>query len=295
MTGLERLRKLANDLCYDAADVSLFDMLEQGNETFWGVSYKRDSTLRETLFAIAKQIEREHSQACEDHERQQEIIRDLQRERDDALREAKLVREQGGAEELDRSLMSKDDADWVGQYGGINGVRDALSNDSAIVLTVINKLWPDGAPDGIAGNDDIAAELDRRLMPPGMEWPRFEDDAPVKFGDVALIDGYADMVEAIQLWIHGRPVIYGDGGSQQLESGERVKRPKPAPLAHTKPEPSDSWEQLEDDATMPPEAYCVGNGLYNQLNELDDFSAVELFARDLVRRAKALAERERGE
>ena len=74
-----------------------------------------------------------------------------------------------------------------------------------------------------------------RLMPEGMEWlveawPRFEDDAPVKFGDMALIDGEADMVEAVQLWIHGKPVIYGDGGSQQLERGECVKRPAPKVL-----------------------------------------------------------------
>lgn len=69
-----------------------------------------------------------------------------------------------------------------------------------------------------------------RLIPEGMEWlvdawPRFEDDAPLKLGDTALIDGEADMVEAVQLWIHGKPVIYGDGGSQQLDKGERVKRP----------------------------------------------------------------------
>ena len=74
-----------------------------------------------------------------------------------------------------------------------------------------------------------------RLMPEGMEWlveawPRYEDDAPLKLGDIALIDGEADMVEAVQLWIHGKPVIYGDGGSQQLERGERVKRPAPKVL-----------------------------------------------------------------
>ena len=79
------------------------------------------------------------------------------------------------------------------------------------------------------------AQMRPRLMPEGMEWlikawPRFEDDAPVKFGDMALIDGEADMVEAVQLWIHGRPVIHGDGGSQQLERGERVKRPAPKVL-----------------------------------------------------------------
>ena len=78
--------------------------------------------------------------------------------------------------------------------------------------------------------ENLRLLLNARAMPEGMEWlveawPRFEDDVPLKFGDMALIDGEADMIEAVQLWIHGRPVIYGDGGSQQLERGERVKRP----------------------------------------------------------------------
>ena len=81
----------------------------------------------------------------------------------------------------------------------------------------------------------LTDEMEKRLMPEGMEWlveawPRFEDDVPLKFGDIALIDGEADMVEAVQLWIHGRPVIYGDNGSQQLERGERVQRPTPKVL-----------------------------------------------------------------
>lgn len=81
----------------------------------------------------------------------------------------------------------------------------------------------------------LTDEMEKRLMPEGMEWmveawPRFEDDAPVRFGDMALIDGAADMVEAVQLWVHGKPVIYGDGGSQQLEKGERIKRPAPKVL-----------------------------------------------------------------
>lgn len=74
------------------------------------------------------------------------------------------------------------------------------------------------------------AELRRRTMTEGCEWlieawPKFEDDAPVKLGDMALIDGDVDMVEAVQIWIHGKPVICGDNGSQQLEKDERVKRP----------------------------------------------------------------------
>ena len=61
----------------------------------------------------------------------------------------------------------------------------------------------------------------------------------------------------------------------------------PNDLTH---EPPDSWERLEDDATIDPHAYCVGNGLFGAQDEHDPaFPASELMARDLVRRAKALA------
>lgn len=59
---------------------------------------------------------------------------------------------------------------------------------------------------------------------------------------------------------------------------------------HTKPEPQDSWERIEEDAAMQPYAYCVGNGLFAECDEIETIPTNELFARDLVRRCKALAE-----
>ena len=78
--------------------------------------------------------------------------------------------------------------------------------------------------------NDAADTIERCALPEGVEWPMFEDGEPVRLGDMALIDGDADMVEAVQIWIHGKPVIYGDNGSRQLEKGERVKRPAPKAL-----------------------------------------------------------------
>ena len=58
-------------------------------------------------------------------------------------------------------------------------------------------------------------------------------------------------------------------------------------LTHERP---DSWERLEDDAAMQPYAYCVGNGLLGARDEDEEMTPTnELFARDLVRRAKKLA------
>ena len=60
-------------------------------------------------------------------------------------------------------------------------------------------------------------------------------------------------------------------------------------LTHTKPEPPDTWERIEEDAAMQPYAYCVGNGLFGECDEIETTPTNELFARDLVRRCKALA------
>lgn len=64
---------------------------------------------------------------------------------------------------------------------------------------------------------------------------------------------------------------------------------RPDKLTHTKPESQDSWERIEEDAAMQPYAYCVGNGLFEECDEIETTPTNELFARDLVRRCKALA------
>ena len=134
--------------------------------------------------------------------------------------------------------------EWVEAHGGLEKIKqDALCWNTAEhvaqnTLDWLARVCPVAGIEkcgyGIA-LEKLEDVINSRLMPEGMEWlveawPRFEDDAPVRFGDMALIDGEADMIEAVQLWIHGRPVIYGDGGSQQLEKGERVKRPAPKVL-----------------------------------------------------------------
>ena len=61
----------------------------------------------------------------------------------------------------------------------------------------------------------------------------------------------------------------------------------PDQLTHTKPEPPDSWERLEEDAGKNPFDYCKDVG-----HRLDTCENSEKYkARDLVRRARALAER----
>ena len=206
---------------------------------------------------------------------------------------------------IEKAITGDDDARTY--QAGIVGIRDALR--------------------------EAFDELEARAMPEGVEWPRFEDGEPVKLGDMALIDGDADMVEAVQIWIHGKPVIYGDNGSRQLEKAERVKRPA-VPAGDGEPLEAGQtvWHEdgtelrvlgfgdVEDGETIvrveyvcgptrwgevrslsfthtkpePPDSYCR---LYADMAGRNGNARIPngLSFGDFMRRCRALAERERGE
>lgn len=127
------------------------------------------------------------------------------------------------------------------------------------------------------------------------------DGVPIKVGDTVWPkypyeepDRQVESAEVVYVHRFGRIDIqakYATGMSfrQQVDA----KR-----LTHTKPEPVDTWERIEDDATLSPEVYCHRNGIdISQKDGTEIFLAdtVEPMARDLVRRCRALAERERSE
>lgn len=66
-----------------------------------------------------------------------------------------------------------------------------------------------------------------------------------------------------------------------LAKRETAKRLRPEWLTHTEP---DSWSKLMRDAAMQPFSYCVAHDLLSE-----EAPTNEKFARDLVRRAMALA------
>lgn len=234
MTGIERLREFAK-----------------------GCRLTGQKAYSNAIGDIADQIERE--QACDGDtaenirlivggvvdEMERHVLGHEGMEDSPVARWARELREAlgGHVEEVtDVATIYKDAYDayeWVFEHGGLDAVkRDAAcwntaENIAQTTLGWLARVCPVAGIEkcgyGVA-LEKLEDAINRRLMPEGMEWPRFEDGEPVKFGDMALIDGEDDMVEAVQLWIHGKPVIYGDGGSQQLERGERVKRPAPKVL-----------------------------------------------------------------
>ena len=81
-----------------------------------------------------------------------------------------------------------------------------------------------------SGYRDLAREYEKRLMPDGMEWPRYEDGELVKLGDSTIDDDIPEWHEIDTIIFQRTGSGYtveienNRGVSQLYEPGERVKR-----------------------------------------------------------------------
>lgn len=158
----------------------------------------------------------------------------------------------------------KAEAEDAEQYRGLERALDAL-------LSKLGAEVRDGAPDTTAYWQDQLAELeealDRRLMPEGTSWPRFEDGMLVRPGDRYI--GYGEGVRtarSVTLYGDGSFYLYAGGRLwEPFAAGERIKRPKP-------PANDDSWERLEQEVSSDATVYT------------------STFVRGLLSRAKALSD-----
>ena len=81
------------------------------------------------------------------------------------------------------------------------------------------------------GWSDAMAELDRRLMPEGYEWPRYESGEPLRYEDRYVYDGREREVWHVDFDSYGEPTILNKDGTRfHPDKGERVKRPAPKVL-----------------------------------------------------------------
>lgn len=88
--------------------------------------------------------------------------------------------------------------------------------------SVEDKLGMHFAEDG-----ELLDELEKRLMPEGAEWPRFDDGDPVWFGCTVMNgDGWwiGHPVDEVIFFADGDVEIAGDGNSMTLGPGDRVRR-----------------------------------------------------------------------
>ena len=110
------------------------------------------------------------------------------------------------------------------------------------------------------------------------------DGVPIGVGDIVYRDADPEPLQV--------DLIYaGSMGycTVRLKDGAGIYTSADAPrLSHKQPEPPDSWEKLEEDASVGAQDYCanwLGIDIRKTLTSDDD----RAFAKDIIRRAKKLA------
>ena len=274
MTGIEQLRKLGADAVRGGevgrAICDIADQIERETEEQSARLYDErvgEETDVCELFGVEPVDDpltslRRHVEGLND------TIENLRLELGEARDAIAWVREHGGLERVKNLL------DWV---VGHCSTRQQLDFDFWLSGRVMHEL---GFEEDMADRDEVERRLLARLMPDGMEWlveawPRYEDGKPVRIGD------FVSDVEV-------RSVVFRDDGILLSDctsvpgwgTWRSYKEPIKRPIA-------DTWERLEEDAGCTATKYNERRGTI--------FTTKQQVARDLVRRAKKLAERERGE
>ena len=214
-------------------------------------------------------------------------------------------------ERITRRLEDREAAEWVRDHGGLESVKNLLNwviGHCSTKQQLDFDFWLSGRvmyelgfDEDMADRDEVERRLLARLMPEGMEWlveawPRFEGGRPVRFSDDLERNGDEYNVGAVTLYRNGNFAL----NFLAYSKGERVNRPAsfdPDRLTHERPE---SWERLEEDvsALIDRNFECTG-----AMQDYVDERGVKCphgilylgVVQDVLRRAKALAERERGE
>lgn len=156
----------------------------------------------------------------------------------------------------------------------VSGELDALVSDNALMEAKIQGL------------EEANARLRERLNrgenhDAYMKLPLDAYGEPIRMGDVVNVDGDAMTVLGYR---HDDTLLLI---AKDRKSGLFFS-PEPSRVRHFKLEPPDSWEKLEEDASVGAQDYCanrLGIDIRKTLTSDDD----EAFAKDIIRRAKKLA------
>ncbi len=174
--------------------------------------------------------------------------------------------------------------------GALSDCREMKASLSAVQAAL------SAVPDMVRKNErlekesaDLRAELDdlkgnaEGFEPDAyMKLPLDADGVPIRIGDKVNVDGDAMTVLGYRLHNGTLLLIVKESGSIITYS------PKPSSVRHFKYVPPDSWEKLEEDASVGAQYYCanrLGIDIRKTLTSDDDSA----FAKDIIRRAKKLA------
>lgn len=124
----------------------------------------------------------------------------------------------------------RDALDWVREHGGLGQVKMDYTMGECftdLVDRIAAKLGVN--VEGLDAQDSepfIMDAIDRRMMPEGMEWPRFEDGEPVRFLDDFERYGDENGVSVVTMYSDGSFAL----NFRAYSKGERVRRPAPKVL-----------------------------------------------------------------
>lgn len=242
MIGINNLRKLSRDVNTSP----LWMCLRLEREGDWG---GRSNAIRlpNVLRELADQIEREHAEELA------AAKRDLTDEAREAVERLHAVSHENVMRSTNHALAAFDElCNAVGVIRGMTytGTLDAICNRIIELIEHGGKRDADVAAlrelaDEV--QDAIMAELDKRLMPPGMAWPRWDDGRQVSHYDT-LEDATAICL-ALDGSCYSLHYDMPDGERVCLFDGsERIKRPEPEVLG-ADGEPIRKGETVYDVAT----------------------------------------------
>lgn len=111
---------------------------------------------------------------------------------------------------------------WVCDHGGLPHVKD-IYNDLRAVVERLGVEWSESELHGLMD------ALDRRLMPEGVEWPRYEDGEPVRIGG-SIADGLgrAHEVSSVEVFDDAAALHWNPDEPEErvwVGHGERARRP----------------------------------------------------------------------
>lgn len=305
MTGIERLRKLTDATLGHVRVASVTHYYEDENDVDWDERMH----LSELLASIYSQINREQDAMVADSP--YEALPPEERET------IAWVREHGGLDHVKAEWSSRVPHDLYERrrqrlLGHIAECEAALgrrnvrieelgktieffqlnnSNFRHLLADVAERLGFTRYGDDYEP-DDLIDSLDRRLVPEGCEWPRYDTGEPVRIGDAVADElGHAHEVESVEIFDDAEALHWNPSEPEEfvwLVHGAPVRRP-------AKPEPTDSWERVEEDARLKPLGYVDRVLGWDMRKSHSENQARSAMTHDLVRRCKALAERERSE
>ena len=238
MNGIERLRELAQKhriiehyLTADTID-SIADQIERETQP------KRDSAADVSMSAydLLPQEDREAIAWVREHGGLDEVeahwsgrVSLTSVKRMVALHKEKRDRLKAHALWLERKCGERRERIRELERNLAKSASDQLKADSAL-YDLSRELRDVCKAHGIdPGEDPLGAldeALDSRLMPEGMEWPRFEDDAPVRFLDDFERYGDENGVSVVTMYSDGSFAL----NCRAYSKGEHVNRPAPKVL-----------------------------------------------------------------